>query len=472
MTGCAVGPDYQGAPAMAMPSQWASQKADEPVAPAVLSSWWRRFEDPLLNQLVQEAVQANLDVASAKASLRQARASYKVTSGASWPSLEASASVGRSGDASNAANLFQSGFDAGWEIDLFGANRRATEAARYEVEATESDLRSTLLSMIGDVATYYLEARGYQARTAYARKSAESLRQTAALTRAKFASGSASAADVASIEGQAASIEAEIEALQANYAQSVHRLGVLLGQVPNALYSRLDAPTPLPAAPRTVALGIPADVLLARPDVRAAERRLAQYTAKVGQAEAARYPSISLSGSMFVSGRNPSEMAKRSAISWSWGPSISIPIFEGGRLVAAVERARAQQDEFAIAFHAAVLSAFEEVENAAVALSRERTRNARLAASAQAYEQAATLALALYQTGSTSQFEVLDAYRSLYSSQSSLIQSDVQIAIDYISLNKALGGGWDGAITVDSPSLASRLPKPQSPDSTGVGNVP
>lgn len=446
--GCVVGPDYR-APSTPTPAHWAGQPAG---GPAELSRWWLRFDDPTLDALIDEAMRANLDVAAAQARVRAARASEREARGALQPSLDASGEAVRSGTASGASNLFQAGFDASWEIDLFGANRRAAEAAGREAEASEEDLRSTRLTLIGDLATYYVDARGCQARIALARKTAQSQRQTAALTRAKFQNGSASAADVASAEGLAASTEAAVETLQASYAEDVHRLGVLLGRDPEALSGRLAAPATVPTAPQAVAMGVPADILSSRPDVRAAERRLAEYTARIGQAQAARYPQISLTGSVATSGASIGDLARRSAIGWSWGPSVSIPIFDGGQLAGAVDYARAQRDEYAAAFRTAVLDALEDVENASVSLTRERARNERLAASARAYADAAALSRALYGAGSTSLLELLDAERSLYSAQDALIQSDVAAATDYVALNKALGGGWDGAADAAPPA--------------------
>ncbi|MDR3511115.1 MAG: efflux transporter outer membrane subunit [Caulobacteraceae bacterium] len=456
LAACAVGPDYR-TPTVSTPAHW-SGAADAPAKAPELSQWWLRLDDPTLNTLIDQAVRGNLDVAAAKARVREARASYRQARGALFPTLDASASVTRNdtgaGSASaSGSNLVKAGFDASWEMDLFGANRRAAEAARYGQDAADEDLRSTLLTLIGDVAADYVDARGYQARIALARRTAVSQRQTAALTEAKFAAGSVSAADVASAAGLAASTEADIATLEAAYAEAVHQLSVLLGRDPEALSDLLATPAPPPAPPADVAMGVPADILLARPDVREAERKLAQYTAKIGQAQAARYPAVSLTGSIATSGGSLGDLAKQSSISWSYGPSVSLPIFEGGQLAAAVDVARAQRDEYDVAFRAAVLTALEDVENASVSLSRERVRNERLDASAKAYRQANALALSLYRAGSTSFLEALDAERSQYSAEDALIQSNVLIATDYIALNKALGGGWDGVVDASKPEV-------------------
>lgn len=211
------------------------------------------------------------------------------------------------------------------------------------------------------------------------------------------------------------------------------------------------APIPTPRFP--MATGVPADVLLSRPDVRLAERQLAQYTAKIGQAEAARYPSVSLTGSVSTSGLKLGDLAQGSSIGWSFGPTLTVPIFNGGQLKAAVEVSEAQRDQYFLAYRASVLTALEDVENAIVSLAQERIKTGKLAASASSYREAASLARSLYQSGSSSFLDVLDAERSLYSAEDALIESRVAIATDYVSLNKALGGGWDGLVDASKPAV-------------------
>lgn len=462
LAGCAVGPDYR-TPLLALPAQWGSNKHIKPSKPPELSQWWRRLNDPILNTLVEEAVAGNLDVATAKAEIREARASYRQTVGALFPSLDGTGSATRSRTAGSTSggvstspstgNQFQTGFDASWELDLFGANRRAVEAARYGMDASEEEFRATLLTLIGDVTSNYVEARGYQARIALARRTAASQRETAALTRNKFQAGASSAVDVANAAGQAASTEADIPSLEASYAEAVHRLSVLTGRAPAALTDRLKKTRPIPTPKLPIPTGIPADILVTRPDVRLAERQYAQYTAKIGQAEAARYPSASLTGDIATSGLKVGDLGKSSSISWSFGPSLTVPIFNAGQLAAAVDVARAQRDQYFVAYRSSVLTALEDVENAIVSLAQERIRNGKLAISAKNYRDAASLSRALYQSGSSSFLDVLDAERSLYSAEDSLIQSRVSISTDYIALNKALGGGWDGYVDASRPEV-------------------
>jgi len=473
LAGCVVGPDYQR-PNVAVPAHWGSAKETKAAKPPELAAWWKRLRDPTLDGLMAEAVAANLDVATAKAKIREARASYRQSVGTLFPTVEGSASATRSDNGSNVSsggdvvvagpfNQFEAGFDASWELDLFGANQRGVEAAAYGVQAAEEELRSTLLTLVGDVASNYVDARGYQARIALAQRTAASQRETAALTRNKLEAGASSAVDVANAAGQAASTEANIPELQASYAQTVHRLSVLIGQAPSALAERMKKVKPVPTPRLPIPTGVPADILASRPDVRLAERQLAQATADIGVAEAARYPSVSLTGSISTSGTEIGDLAKNSSISWSFGPTLTVPIFQGGQLVAAVDVAKAQRDQSFIAYRSSVLTALEDVENAAVSLSKERIRNGRLAASAASYREAARLSRMLYQSGSSSFLDVLDAERSAYSADDALIESRVAITQDYISLNKALGGGWSGTIEVSKPEIVDVNTGPHFP---------
>jgi NodT family efflux transporter outer membrane factor (OMF) lipoprotein len=356
---------------------------------------------------------------------------------------------------------YQASFDASWEIDLFGANRRGAEAARYGVDAAVDDLDAALLTLVGDVASNYLDARGYQAQIALARRTAASQRATEALTRRRLDAGAASAVDTANATGQAAGTEADIPELEASYAASVNRLSVLTGQAPGALAGAMAKARPVPAPGAGVGRGIPADLLTRRPDVRAAERRLGQSTALVAQAEANRYPSVSLTGTINATGAQLGDLARSSSISWSFGPTLSVPVFTGGQLKAAVELAEAERDQTFLAYKAAVLTALEDVENAAVSLARQRTKSVKLAASATAYGEAARLSRTLYEGGASSFLDVLTAERALYAAETSLIQSRVATAKYYVALHKALGGGWDGAVDTSRPEVVDRNTGPR-----------
>jgi multidrug efflux system outer membrane protein len=459
LTGCVVGPDYNK-PTLAMPSHWGTKTPTQPAKPPELSRWWKQLKDPTLDALIEEAVAGNLDVASAKAKIREARANYREQKDALLPTVEGTASAARTrtaaSDTSSEATIYsqyQAGFDASWELDLFGGNKRAAEAAKYGVDAAEEELRDTMLTLIGDVASYYVQAREYQALRDLARRTAVSQRKTAALTQAEFKAGSATGVDAAKADALASSTEADIPTYEIFYAAALHRLSVLLGKPPAALEERLKAGGAIPRPRTVVSTGIPADILNSRPDVRLAERQLAQYTAKIGQAEANRYPSISLTGDIASSAISLGDLGKKSTIGWSFGPSLTVPIFQGGQLKAAVDVAKAQRDQYYVAYQSAVLSAMEDVENAVVSLTQERLKHRKLTSSAISYRRATDLSRTLNQAGVTDFLDVLDAERSLYSAEEALIESQASIATDYVSLNKALGGGWDGEVSTSEPAV-------------------
>jgi NodT family efflux transporter outer membrane factor (OMF) lipoprotein len=319
------------------------------------------------------------------------------------------------------------------------------------------------LTLIGDVASAYADARGYQARAALARRTAASQRETAGLTQKKSDAGSATSVDVAKAVAQAASTEATIPSHEAAYAQAVHRLGVLLGRDPTALTPRLARGAAIPSPRLPLPKGVPADLLTMRPDVRKAERQLAQYTAKIGQAEAALYPDLSLSGSVSTTALKLGDLGKDSTIGWSLVPTLSVPIFNGGKLRAAVETAQAQRDQYHVAWRSAVLAALEDVENSIVSLAEERRRIRSLAEAARRYGEAAQLSRSLYENGSTSFLDVLDAERSRFSAEDALLQSRVAVTKDYVALAKALGGGWEGAIDSTTPEIVDAGTGPHIP---------
>ncbi len=491
LAGCVVGPDY-AAPPLAMPSQFAGATRAQTLRPAELHAWWRRLRDPVLDRLVTEAVANNLDVATAKAKIRQARATRAEQVATLFPTLTGSGSVTRQQNATTGSSgsetitvdtsgvsgtstpytQWTGGFDASWEMDLFGANQRSLEAADRGVEAAQEQLRDALVTLIGDLATYYVQARGYQARIDLATRTAASQRETAALTQRKYDAGSTSAVDVAKATAQAASTEADIPTLRISYAQAVHRLGILVGREPAALLGQMQRSAPIPAPRLPIATGVPADILSARPDVRAAERQLAQATASIGNAQAQLYPSVSLTGSLATNALRAGDLGKGSTISWSFGPQLSLPIFNAGSLQAAVDLAAAQRDQYYVALKASVLTALEDVENALVALSQERVRASRLSEAAGSYGTAARLSRAQYQAGSSTFLDVLDAERSLYTAQDSLLQSRVLIATDYIALQKALGGGWDGAANSSQPEVIDVNTGPHLPPASALSATP
>lgn len=449
LSGCVVGPDYKGPTFISSISLKSADKA-RPL-PGV-GQWWKRYNDPVLNGIVEQAMAQSLSVGTAKAKVREARASYRATGGSDFPSVIGSSSVRRSGlIEGNSASQFQAGIDSSWEIDLFGANQRTKEAARAGLDAAEEELRGVTVTLIADVATNYINARGYQERIALSQKTVASQRQTRELVQTQLSLGSANQLDIANADGQVASTETSIPDLQIAYQQAVHRLSVLTGQEPKALANLMAKRKPIPQVAFQVRKGIAADAISARPDIRVAERNLARATANIGIAEAARYPSVSLSGSISSSAASIGDLAKASTISWAIGPSLTVPIFNNGRLKANVDVARAQRDQAFLNYQAAVLVGLEDVENALVSMTQNRIKRSKIQASTTSYQKVLELTRTSYENGANDLLDVLTAERSLFSAQTNAIQNRVALALDYVSLNKALGAGWDGKLDVSKP---------------------
>jgi NodT family efflux transporter outer membrane factor (OMF) lipoprotein len=460
LSGCVVGPDY------ARPSVSAFSfvgKAHRDGSVPSIQEWWKQFNDPVLTALIDKAVEGNLTVASAKAKVREARASYKVSTGADLPSVDGASSAKRSRNGDQSPTyLVQSGLDASWEIDLFGANRRSKEAARAGLDAAEEDLRASLVTLIGDVSVNYVNARGYQARIALSKRTAASQRQSLDLVLDKQRLGSGTELDVQNAKGQVATTETNIPDLEIAYAGAVYRLSILTGQDPTALVSLMGKMRPVPSATFRVIRGIGAAAIAARPDVRVAERNLAKATANIGIAEANRYPGISLTGSISTAGAKIGDLAKSSTISWAIGPSLSVPIFNNGKLKASVDVAKAQRDQSFLAYQAAVINGLEDVENAVVALSQDRVKLSKVSEAAASYRSVTQLTQSSYDSGASNFLDVLSAERSLYSAESSVIQSKVSLALAYIALNKALGAGWNGAVDSRKPVVVDQKVGPHA----------
>lgn len=446
----AVGPDY-APPAADAPAAWsrleAGRPAVVPASPGDLSRWWRALNDQLLIRLIDEALMASPDLRQARASLREARARRMVAAAGRLPEVTAAASA-RRGTASEEAgsgdtsDLFSAGFDAGWEIDLFGGVRRDVEAADADLQAAEANLHATRVALAAEVALNYVELRGLQQRLAIARTNLASQTETLQLTVWRAQAGLVSSQDVEQARSNREQTRAQIPSLETGLAEAEHRLDILLGRAPGTLHARLAVQGNLPAMPAKIAVGIPADTLRQRPDIRAAERQLAAETARVGVAEAARYPSFQLSGSIGVEALSLEALAGSSAATSSLLAGITAPVFDAGRLKSQVEIRDAIRDQAAIAWEQAVLAALQDVENALVALGRTAEREQALAAAAEAAGNAAQMARQQYSAGLIDFQAVLDTERTELSVQDSLASSRTDGLLALIQLYKALGGGW------------------------------
>jgi multidrug efflux system outer membrane protein len=459
LAGCAaVGPDYVP-PATDVPAGWSRLDTSIPPltradAPGDLSRWWQSLNDPLLSQLIAEALQASPDLRTAQARLREARARRTVAAAARFPSVTASGTA-RSSQSSEEAgsgdtrNSFSAGFDASWEIDVFGGVRRGVEAAEADLESSVANLDNTRVSLASEVALNYVEVRALQTRLGIARANLASQSETLQLTDWRAQAGLVSSQDVEQARSNREQTRAQIPSLETSLAESEHGLDILLGRAPGTLHARLAATDELPAVPAQIAVGIPADTLRQRPDVRAAERKLAAETARVGVAEAARYPSFDLSGSIGLEALTLGGLGNSGAATASLLAGITGPVFNAGRLRAQVEIQDAVREQAQAAYEQAVLTALQEVENALVALARNRERVEALAIAAESAGNAAQLARQRYSAGLIDFQSVLDTERSVLSAEDSLAGSRADGVLALIRLYKALGGGW-------SPQTANR----------------
>ncbi|ACS51993.1 efflux transporter outer membrane subunit [Bartonella grahamii] len=463
LSGCMVGPNYQKT-SFRVPAVWGEKSAQTAGQPVALAGWWRRLNDPVLDALMDYAISGNNNVAVAKARVREARAGLGQVVGTLLPNVSNSISGTRShsGQSDALLNQYRSGFDASWELDFFGGHKRAVEAARYGLDAAVEDMRATMVTLLGDVATNYVQMRGWQQKLLIVRQIAVSQRKTYELMRARLTAGDVSELDVSNAQAQMANTEADISQMEANLAMSVHRLSVLTGCVPTALKDLLQknakhAKIPQPRWP--IPAGIPADILLTRPDLRRAERQYAQATARIGQREADRYPSLTLTGNISTAATAIDQLWKNSTIGWSFGPGLRFPFFNGGQVEASIAVARAQRDQAFITYRAAVLGALEDVENALVRLTKEYQRLEKLIIVNKASLHSLKLSRSLFENGNTSFLELLNADRSYYSAQMALKDSRVSLVTQYITLMKALGGGWDGVVDVSRPEVVDGAPR-------------
>jgi NodT family efflux transporter outer membrane factor (OMF) lipoprotein len=464
LAGCAVGPDYRR-PDAQVASTWqeAQQSGIDPRS-TDLTRWWAAFNDPLLNSLVERAVRSNLDLRQAEARIREARASRAVTASGAWPAIDASGSYTRSRTSENAfssfspgssdstsfggspgevRDLFRTGFDASWEIDVFGGVRRSVEAADATVAASVEDRRNTLVTLLGDVAKNYIDLRGFQQRIEVARANLKAQQETLDLTRVRFQAGLASDLEVAQAEGQLNTTAAQIPTLESSLKQAAHRLDVLLGSQPGALWGELSKQAAIPALPSEVLVGLPSELLRRRPDIRRAERQLAAATAQVGAAMADLFPKFSLTGAAGLQSVSASDWFSGRSRFWSVGPTISWPLFDAGRIRANIEIRNAQQEQALTQYEKAILTALEDVENSLVNYAREQARYRSLVEAVAANRRAVGMSNELYTKGLVDFLNVLENQRSLYASENDLAQSEATMASNLVALYKALGGGWE-----------------------------
>lgn len=427
-------------------SSWADALPEAQLAPASpLASWWQRWDDAPLHALIEHALQASPTVRQAQAALRQARAQVEVQTANLAPGVDASTSAQRSRANNQSGNRFQAGLDARWEWDVWGRLNAGVEASQADAQASQASLAQTQVTLAAEVALQYINLRSLQARLEIAQRNLASQRETWQLTDWRVQAGLSSALVSEQARASTEQTAAQIPQLHSSLAQARHRLAVLTGQAPAALDTLLADARPIPQPAADLARALPAETLRQRPDVYMAEERIRAALARVAQADAARYPSFRLGGSIGLSALTLGTLGTGAAVANALLASVSVPLLDGGAARAQVQVQEAALEQARIAYQATVLTALQEVEDALVALQGDRERLARLQAAAQAAENAALFAQQRYRSGLIDFQSVLETQRTLLSTQDSVASTAASMAANHVRLYKALGGGWTPA---------------------------
>ncbi|MBV9990331.1 MAG: efflux transporter outer membrane subunit [Alphaproteobacteria bacterium] len=454
--GCTVGPDYRK-PEIAVPQQFRAAPAPASAAPADLSRWWTQFDDAQLQSLVERALKSNLDLQSAASRVREAREQEIVAGAAGLPQVNANGAAAHlhsNGDVLGGITgqpptgkgtdikLYSVGFDASWEIDVFGGVRRSVEQAGANTEAAQWRLRDAEVTLTAEVATDYLTLRILQARIALLRDQAKRQSDMVSLVAARAKAGFVTQLDVNQQNAQAENTAAAIPPLEAQARAAEHAIATLLAAAPDALSAELEANAPVPATPPMLPSGLPSDLLERRPDVREAERKLAAATAGIGIATADLYPKFDLlAGISFTSNQLSNLFSSNSLGEFGLG-QIAAPIFNGGKTRANIREKEEETSQALLAYRGSVLAALHDAEDALTREASERRRLDALVQTARSAQSSVEIARDQYRAGLTTYINVLQAQESDLTAQDQLAQSRLALSVDLVSIYKALGGGW------------------------------
>ena len=464
VVGCTVGPNYQR-PAERVPPSFAEAGQSGSLSDVDLASWWTGFKDPELDKLVARALAQNLDVETAVARIREARASEVVAGSAALPEIDAQGSASRQRISENAIpippgaggagggnsatfglpgsefNTFRAGFDASWEIDLFGKTRRSVEAARARTATAVWSRRDVQVSVAAEVADAYLNLRTLQQRLEIAQTEIGRQQRSLQLVGARARGGLVTGQDLAQQQSELRAAEAAVPQLKAQAEAQVHALGVLTGATPETLIAELSSSAGMPAPP-VVPPGLPSGLLRRRPDIRAAEQSLHAATADIGVATADLYPKFSLSAVPALVSTTLAKLLEWGSRSYTASASLDWPIFNGGRTRANIAVANAQQEQAVLSYRKTILRALQDVEDALSNVDSDRRQIASLAAAGASASRAEEIARTRYRGGLVTYSEVLQAQANRISLENQLIQARGLLGRDTVALFKALGGGW------------------------------
>ncbi len=454
---CTMGPNYAGPPKPTVsgevPAQFARSNASSVAQAPMVANWWTMLDDSLLNQLEERALAANPNIAVATARLNQARAALRLERANQAPSVSAQpmyvhaelppVNLTGEGEAKRSSlDFFNMGLDASWEIDLFGGQRRTVESARASLGAAEANVADAQVRLTADVAQAYVSLRDAQQRLALANRNVEIQRQMLALTKQRFERGASSALDIERLQNQVDSTVAQLVPLGAEIDSYKNALAVLVGEAPGAIDSLLEASGPVPVPPAQVAIGDPTELLQRRPDIRAAERQLAAQTAKIGVAEASRFPKLSLMGIIGFGGTKFADAFDPNNLAALAMPQLQWNFLDFGRGFARVHQAEAARDEAEANYRGAVLQALKDAEDSLSRFGNRRNTLASLLRVRASAQRVSTLTGQRQRAGTASLIDTLDAERQRVSAEQNVSQTTAAVTGDFIALQKALGLGW------------------------------
>jgi multidrug efflux system outer membrane protein len=452
LSACAVGPNYRQ-PRTTVDGQFEAGALVPAAAGEIESQWWKLFGDPMLDELVLSAASANKDVAAATARLKAARALRRERLFDFLPSISGTASYSDQRSSLGSVppgtpvvrqqELYDAGFDAAWELDLFGRVRRQNESARAAAQAAVAARNQAVLSVIAEVARNYFELRGAQNQLGVARRNADAQSRALELVSSRLDAGRGTALDTSRAIAQVETTLATVPPLEAAVDRAMRRIAVLTGAQPNVLRARLTEARPLPVLPGALALGSPEALLRRRPDIRVAERQLASAAASVGVAVADLFPRVTVNASIGLTAPTVSGLDDAGNDRRSFGPSLSWGLLDFGHVYQRIRGAGARNAEALANYEQTVLLALEETENALSDYARERQRQTHLARAAEASQSASDLALQRFEGGVSDFLTALDAYRTALDAEDQLAASQTRAATALVALYKALGGGWE-----------------------------
>ncbi len=464
LAACAVGPDYHGAPSVTPVTRaFARAGSDGAAAAEPAPRWWLAFGDEELDRLIEAGVAASPSIAMAQARLRQARAALQVARANELPNTGVSAAylrahnltgalAGASGQGSgssqgagslNDLDLYALGFDATWEIDFFGAHRRAAEEAAAAAQGSRASLADTQVSLTAEIAEAYVELRDAQQRLELTERSIDIEQRLVELMQLRRAGGTATELDVARLTNQLDNTRATLGSLRSGVAQQLDRLAVLTAREPGALDADLAAVTATPPPPESVSVGDPAGLLRRRPDIAVAERRLAQETAAVGESTAALFPKVTLLGEIGFTALSPGALLDANSLSYVVAPVLQWTPWDFGRNRGRVSQARAARDEAEADYRRTVLAALDDAETALARFGEQRQTVRELAAARASAEHVYQLTEIRLRGGTASTMDLLDADSKRLQAQLSYEQALAQLSTDFIGLQKSLGLGWE-----------------------------